>query len=77
MNSVDKKIVCVSENVERVFAAGERKKEKEDEKIFDAILKEQTGILAIQEALINGDQERAEEIRRETFGEDVNETEDH
>lgn len=37
MNSVDKKIVCVSENVERVFAAGEQKKEKEIEKILDEL----------------------------------------
>jgi DNA-binding GntR family transcriptional regulator len=69
------------EKTRMVFAAGEQKgeqkKEKEDEKILDAILKEQTGILAIQEALINGDQERAEEIMREMFGEDKNETEDH
>ena len=57
MNSVGKKIVSCYENVKRVFAAGEKKKEKEAEEILDAIIKEQEEILAIQEALINQDQE--------------------
>ena len=70
MNSVDKKVVCIPENVGRVFAAGERKKEKEIGKSLDELHN-------YAQALINGDHERAEEIMRETFGEDKNETEDH
>ncbi len=67
---VDKKIVCVSENMERVFTAGEQKKEKEVEKLLDELHN-------YAQALINGDLERDEEIMRETVGEDKNETEDH